>query len=445
MEKPYIDNIDSTNTAPSRWRKFKTQCKENWFYITLISVALTGVFCAFILPPLIPKSTDGGDSVDSIRKAILAVFAGALTMLTLWETHRKNTQEKDKNDRDHIRQVHAERRSRYAKAIEHIADDKAVVRLGGIYTLVSLVDEWLTDESIKDIDDRRKEGQVIVNNLCAYIRSPFHLAEKRDILELDSRPAKYKGDFAADQAEFFEECNVRKSIFEEINKRITVKIDENNINEREAVGSWSKFIFNFDAAPIFYFLQYLTYVNSSFHAAKFYGRTFFSNSHFFGGTDFTDAVFYGPADFNDTFFVGDTFFRWAKFNGPTSFQAIFKKKADFENAEFLKSAKFVSSQFNDATYFKNVHFSQKPIFAEYIHSHNNHPKNCHYVHASFSYKIDSTKHNFMVSSQSLFSIPRSNISFKNNNYEIPKGTVIFNPDSWDKDIMNYREISPIAP
>lgn len=229
-------------------------------------------------------------------------------MLTLWETHRKNTQEKDKNDRDHIRQVHAERRSRYAKAIEHIADDKAVVRLGGIYTLVSLVDEWLTDESIKDIDDRRKEGQVIVNNLCAYIRSPFHLAEKRDILELDSRPAKYKGDFAADQAEFFEECNVRKSIFEEINKRITVKIDENNINEREAVGSWSKFIFNFDAAPIFYFLQYLTYVNSSFHAAKFYGRTFFSNSHFFGGTDFTDAVFYGPADFNDTFLLVTHFF-----------------------------------------------------------------------------------------------------------------------------------------
>ncbi len=444
MKKSYTDDIDSTSTTPSRWEKLKTQCKENWFYITLILVALAGVFCAFILPPRILKSTDGSDSIDSIRKAILAVFAGALTMLTLWETHRKNTQEKNKNDRDHIRQVHSERRSRYTKAIEQLADEKSTICLGGIYTLVGLVDEWLTDNSLEP-DEQQKEGQIIINTLCAYIRSPFHLAEKRDILEPDIPPNNYNGNFAEDRAKFLEEANIRKSIFDEINKRITIKIDENNINNREIVGTWSKFNFNFFAAPIFYFLPYYTYTNTSFHAAKFYGKTIFSNSHFFGRTDFTDAVFYGSAEFDDTFFVGETFFPWAKFNGPVSFQSLFNGKAYFENAEFFKSAKFVSSQFHDAVNFKDARFSQEPIFAERIHSHSEHPKNCKYVHASFSHKIDSAKHNFVVSPQSLFSIRCGNLSFKNNNYKIPKGTAIFNPGSWNKDTMNYGEVSSIAP
>ena len=228
-------------------------------------------------------------------------------MLTLWETHRKNTQEKNKNDRDHIRQVHSERRSRYTKAIEQLADEKSTICLGGIYTLVGLVDEWLTDNSLEP-DEQQKEGQIIINTLCAYIRSPFHLAEKRDILEPDIPPNNYNGNFAEDRAKFLEEANIRKSIFDEINKRITIKIDENNINNREIVGTWSKFNFNFFAAPIFYFLPYYTYTNTSFHAAKFYGKTIFSNSHFFGRTDFTDAVFYGSAEFDDTFLLAKHFF-----------------------------------------------------------------------------------------------------------------------------------------
>ena len=68
--------------------------------------------------------------------------------------------------------MYAERRSRYTKAIEQLTNEKAAVRLGGVYTLVSLVDEWLADESFKEESDRHKEGQVIINNLCSYIRSP---------------------------------------------------------------------------------------------------------------------------------------------------------------------------------------------------------------------------------------------------------------------------------
>lgn len=448
MEKSYTNDTDSTSTPSSRWEKFKTHCKENWFYITLILVALTGVFCAFILPPLILKSADGGDSIDSIRKAILAVFAGALTMLTLWETHRKNTQEKNKNDRDHIRQVHSERRSRYTKAIEQLADEKATICLGGIYTLVGLVDEWLTDNSLEP-DEQQKEGQIIINTLCAYIRSPFRLAEKRDILEPDIPPNDYEGNFAEDRAEFLEEANIRKSIFDEINKRITIKIDENNINSREIVGTWSKFTFDFFAAPIFYFLQYYTYTNTSFHAAKFYGQTTFSNSHFFGKTDFTDAIFYGPVEFNDTLFFDGVSFSWAKFKGNASFQpAIFKNDALFIGAEFAETANFTSSLFEGRARFEDAEFSQKPIFIKHTHIPNAYPNNCLYASALFSHKVASKEHNFLVSPTSTFDISLGSTSFKNNDYEdgyeIPMGTRIFAPDSWSKEENNYLDMSSPA-
>ena len=116
---------------------------KNWFYITLVLVAVIGGGCAFTLPYHFQRE---GDNIWSLRQAILAATGGVLAILTLWENRRKNIQEKEKNDQDHTRQVHAERRARYAKAIEQLADEKAPIRLGGVYTLIKLVDEWLADE-----------------------------------------------------------------------------------------------------------------------------------------------------------------------------------------------------------------------------------------------------------------------------------------------------------
>ena len=69
----------------------------------------------------------------------------------------------------------AERRERYTKAVEQLGNASAPVRLCGVYTLVNLVDEWLREENI-EYNERIAEGQVIINILCAYIRSPFTLS-----------------------------------------------------------------------------------------------------------------------------------------------------------------------------------------------------------------------------------------------------------------------------
>jgi hypothetical protein len=138
-----MDKPNETFKGPSQRHSWWSR---NWFYTALISIAIVGSFCAFCLPLLISEPFRPGDSVATLRQAILAATGGVLAMLTLWENRRKNLQEKDKNDLDHTRQVKAERRSRYAKAIEQLAHEKGTIRIGGVYTLVKLVDEWMSDK-----------------------------------------------------------------------------------------------------------------------------------------------------------------------------------------------------------------------------------------------------------------------------------------------------------
>ena len=56
----------------------------------------------------------------------------------------------------------AKRRKRYTHALEQFLDGhQPAVRLGGVYTLADLADEWLTDASIPE-QVRREEAQAIV-------------------------------------------------------------------------------------------------------------------------------------------------------------------------------------------------------------------------------------------------------------------------------------------
>ncbi len=134
---------------------------------------------------------------SNLRLALLYTTGGAIAALGLLETYRKNTNDHTKANADinatlknqehqtkvlkeQIRQFDenafkerkAERRERYTKAVEQLGDEKAPVRMGGVYTLVGLVDEWLEEENLSEAE-RLKEGQVIINNLCAYIRNPY--------------------------------------------------------------------------------------------------------------------------------------------------------------------------------------------------------------------------------------------------------------------------------
>ena len=387
MTKPIKDS-QKPQREPRWWSKY-------WFYTVLISLAVFGVPSAFFVPPIIPGLTNDGNTVVSVRQGILAVLAGALTMLTLSETHRKNTHEKDKNDRDHTRQVYAERRSRYTTAVEQLANEKAAVRLGGIYTLVGLADEWLADDSLTK-DKQNEEGQVIINNLCSYIRSPFPLAEKIEEYEArkalenlqkteseklsegkssrlqvllkrfeDSDEYEKPEDITADYAKFHEEQDVRRTIFVEMSKRSSIftKNDKGAIIET-VPGIWSDFDFDFSRAPIFYPLNAVTIEKGNFSSAKFYSNADFSGATFTQTANFSWATFTQTANFRRATFTQNANFHRAKFTQTTRFSWVtFTQTADFSEATFTQNAHFGRVTFTQTANFSGATFTQDAYFS----------------------------------------------------------------------------------
>ena len=376
------------------------------FYIWLGALAILGGTWAFFLPIALNSGFNKDDDGPVLRQLLIYTVGGILGVITLGETHRKNNLEKDKNDQDHTRQVHAERRSRYTKAIEHLFNENISIRLGGVYTLTGLADEWLSDEKTLRIEkERRKETQNIINNLCAYIRSPFPLAERAEQLDkdyakdlqndFDGDIEKFDADkraFARDKATLEEERQVRQSIIKAIRERL---------QGFGAPGPWSNFYYDLSNTLFFYSTNFMF---SHFDAfSYFHGVTFTQNA------DFSWAKFTGHADFS-----------WAEFTGSTHFSsAIFADSASFSWAEFTGDAHFSGAEFTSAN-FSGATFEEKPIFERALGD-----KTCK---ARFSCKADPKGYNFEVSHNSPYKIETEEKEYDGVKFIIPKDAELFDPD-----------------
>lgn len=427
MTKMVDSAEDSLQTRPPWWKRLIIWCarkySKNWFYITLILLALVGIICAFYVPQNISGLEHQGNSVASVRQAILAVFAGALTMLTLWENHRKNTHEKNKNERDHIRQVHAERRGRYAKGVEQLANENAAIRLGGVYTLVGLTDEWLADKNLQP-QKRQKEGQVIINNLCAYIRSiPNGLTS----IDLESGAAPS------------DEAKIRQTIFSEMSNRINPKNQKNLL--------WTDLKFDFSDSPIFYPLDDKVFMNADFQKSNFYKLASFSRSNFYGETKFTGSDFYIRSKFDNSKFYGPADFSSTRLGRPLSTNAELRgmKNQLRETIRYASIPRNIISA-NYSADFSKTFFEQKANFNEVYF----------YIKATFESSNFSTEPNFDSSyftckEDSNFSTHSNNIQLevaelidKSGNsctQEIPIGSRLFDPKSWSSKEEKYTHVS----
>ena len=436
-------NNEETNTTNPVGKTENFVSKH--FVRLLVWLAVSGGALAIFGPWLLYVTGLTGETDANLRLHILYVTGGTIAVLGLVETHRKNTTDrikaeadiqnyqasqnyqsktldeqarqfteniakerekieadKAKNEQDHIRQVHAERRNRYTTAIEQLSNDKASIRLGGVYTLVGLVDEWLTDEkTIPNIEKRRKEGQVIINNLCAYIRSPFLLAERA--VQLDEPYAKdlqndFDGDkerFDADKRSFTqeksaleEERQIRQSIIKEMRE---------HLHNDEGLVHWSYFDYDFSNAYFFYFTDFtrshfdgslnftgaefteVSFFRAEFTEADFSGAEFTQNAHFTGAkfnqsADFSEAKFTRYADFSKAEFTGFANFSEAEFTGFANFsEAEFTRYADFSKAEFTevsffrteftRFANFYEAKFTRYADFSGAKFTQNADFS----------------------------------------------------------------------------------
>lgn len=318
------------------------------------AIALLGIVTAGFMP----FTFDTDTTYFEVQPFIFFITGTLLGVLFLGEFHRMNAQKKLK----HPQRVHAERRTRYSKAVEQLAYPNPAVRASAISTLAGLVDEWLADEQLS-VEARQKEGQVIVNALCAYVRSPFARAFKAEAFESDTPPANYAGDFATDLAAFRGEQDVRRSIFVEMSKRSST-LAENEKGEVIVVpGAWSGFEFDFSRAVVFYPLDGLTIENADFSAAKFCNGSDFSGATFVGAVDFSRATFGEIAGFGDATFAGEGNFSHATFTRSANFGgASFIQNAQFDGVKFMQKAHFSGVKFTQDTNFSGAAFIQNASF-----------------------------------------------------------------------------------
>lgn len=494
------------------FREYIKLTLQNHILRIFVATVISGGILAFAIPSFLYNYRLIGETKD-LTTALLGVTGGVVALFSLIKSHQKSELEreqlevqKQKDNRDHIRQVHAARRDRYIEAVDKLSSNQAPVRLGGVYALTGLIDEWLDDDNINP-ETRIKEGQVIVNNLCSYIRSPFPLAEKIDeykayrrfealkkreskklLEELDlsdlkvlskrfPNPQKYKKpkDIATDNAKFHEEQDVRRTIFAEMSKRSSkITMEEGTI--KTVPGKWSDFDFDFSRAPIFYPLNDLTIEQGNFSTAKsyfyagasFYGATFIEKAVFLG-TDFIDrAVFinvtfakgvdfswsnFNEASFYTAKFIGQSFFTSAEFSEVTFFGAKFTEFANFYGTIFTNKADFLATTFTGSVSFSEAVFGGTTIFAD----------------TTFTSSVNFSEATFILSELHFTGILNSEIEVKaqfsaavnpqdynfaaapvgiatllGETFKIPLGTVLFDPMSPKYKDGNYSGLSEPA-
>ena len=339
--------------------------KRWWLPIAILLITSAGLACALSIPQRVfetPREPANDKSApillaqSNLRLAFLYITGGAIAVMGLIETFRKNNneklkndQEKEKNDRDHLRQVRTERRERYTKAVEQLGDEKAPIRMGGVYTLIGLIDEWLEDKSIKEYKGRLQEGQVIINNLCAYIRSPFTLASHYDELSQDSPTVSYKDreqEFYVDKAILDSEKDVRLSIIKEIHDRLQG-------SEENTPGKWSDFEYDFSGSTFFYPVD----LTNSYYK----NPTNFNNSYYYRKVNFSGSIYKAQVSFRGSIYKKKVTFSSSKsrsiYRGQADFSSsTYEGQADFSRSTYEKDFIFSISDFR-STYKSEVDFS----------------------------------------------------------------------------------------
>lgn len=251
------------------------------------------------------------------------------------------------------RNQQAERCERYTHALEQFLDGQPATRLRGVYTLANLADEWLTDASLPE-QVRLEEAQTIIDALTECIRTPYPLAQKRQVLEAGEAPEGYEGDFTRDQEALREEQLVRRTVFMEFSRRLAAVAGSTEEGTGEGKHTappsspiWADLRFDFGGAPIFYPLRQLHFQNA----------------------DFASATFYGPADFSGATFRGDTSFSAAQFTADASFHgASFTDWVGFSAAHFAGAAEFSEARFADTASFATVTFTGEADFSDAVFS-----------------------------------------------------------------------------
>ncbi|OFN15118.1 hypothetical protein HMPREF2609_09575 [Rothia sp. HMSC058E10] len=399
---------------------FTKRKSQKLFTIKLISTVLTGGTIAFMLPYALDIDFKGpGNDGGALRQQILLATGGILALVTLLENRKKNENEKEKNEKNYQRQVSDERRERYIKSLDLLGSNDFLLKLGGIYSLCKIADEWLEENN--DL-----EAQNIIDILCAYIRSPYTLA-----LYKYTKPIKVLGKYSyrkqlseEELDELEQEKTLRKSIVDEITKRTQIQGDSyrdglwitsfksymNNKNTPiwkfwewdwselpklqmyRKPGPWSHLDFNFSGSLFFYPVN--------FEGCRWSESLDISHTTHIYKFDISNSIFDHTAYFHNNTYYNDFISSKTWFTYRTSFhESVYHKNLIFDLNYHWKLPELTKSVFlgtvnvYDSKIHKNILFKtlrNEPSFRGIVNNSSNIYVGSQMVNINYIFPVDHT-------------------------------------------------------
>ena len=330
-------------------KKIKSTLEKHILRTFVLTVIIGGIL-AFLIPTFLYNYGFIGDTKD-LTTALLGVTGGVVALFSLIKSHQKSELEreqletqKQKDNRDHIRQLYSSYSDRFDKAVTELNSSESKDAFAAVYKLVHLADDWLdfkdlanTEKDFQKLKDKADaEIQTIINVFCKYIRS---------------MPNGYTHSMLKDGDIPKEDAEIRRLIFSEISSRCS-KVGYDSVYSR---GIWSNFKFDFSSAPVFYslsdlnfdevnFSEAIFYKESSFKDTKFAEDVIFEKSNFIEYANFFGAKFIKYANFDDAF-ISNSNFKSYFFGGAGFKNTRFINSATFEDVDFIGTAIFHGSIF----------------------------------------------------------------------------------------------------
>ncbi|HET6703680.1 pentapeptide repeat-containing protein [Amycolatopsis sp.] len=259
--------------------------------VAAVTAGLLWLFLAWSGQPNAPVR------IDAVKTAF-GVGAGAGGVFALWlATRRQRTLELQLAETTRVASVTErdleERRvtELYTKAVEQLGNDKAPVRLGGLYALERLG------------QDNPKQRQTIVNVLCAYLRMPFDGPEK-GIRGADAVQRAEPVDYDA------AELQVRLAAQELLKTHLAA----------DHPAFWPGMSIDLQRATLVDFrFSGCEVVVADFSHATFVGAVHMRGTTFAQKTGFYGSTFKSLANFDRSVFAEGAYFSWARFEGVARF------------------------------------------------------------------------------------------------------------------------------
>lgn len=310
---------------------FKKDDDPRWFHARILSSGIVGGSYAFLLPVVmsLPEGNVNSGGAAALRQAILLATGGLIGLIALGETRRKNDNDREaaENLRIHQEKIlkqqkeqfekqiekqqeqfeanafkerKAERRERYTKGIEQLGNEKSSIRMGGVYTLAGLIDEWLGEEALSR-SDRLQEGQIIINNLCAYIRNPYKSGlylydpEYKEKILNEAKENKNILEYTSKEA-YWQETSIRLAILDEFRKGFNKNRDkELSWSDFQLNLSHSKYTHEFNLDEIKYngdltLLDVMVYESMTIRNVEILGKLYLDTVNIYGSLDTTGVI-----------------------------------------------------------------------------------------------------------------------------------------------------------